>query len=229
MAKKATYIFILVLSIALLGFTASRTIDLLSLFLPDGQQFWAYLGLAAFDIGLLGWTLFFAHGARGSYQRAIALIMVVLCLLAVAVSVIVDMYVSASDKGLVTALPPTVRIAVLLAVGLIVVANVVAFFLTHIWEPERMKAMAEESANDKIHDEVLRQINEIAPQVAAQVAPVLTRKWVQRTVNELAPGLEIDLSSHLDGKAGGMAQIAPFSYEADQKAAANGRAKTHRA
>lgn len=86
MAKRTTYIFILILSVALLGFTASRTIDLLALFLPVGQAFWAWLGLAAFDIGLLGWTLFFAHGARGSYQRAIALMMVVLCLLAVAVS-----------------------------------------------------------------------------------------------------------------------------------------------
>ena len=146
MAKRATYIFILILSVALLGFTASRTIDLLSLFLPAGQEFWAWLGLAAFDIGLLGWTLFYAHGARGSSQRAIALMMVVLSLLAVAVSTVVDMYISASDKGLVATLPPSIRIAVLLAVGLIVVGNVVAFFLTHIWEPERMKAMAEESA-----------------------------------------------------------------------------------
>jgi hypothetical protein len=198
MAKRATYIFILILSVAMLGFTASRTIDLLTLFLPAGQEFWAWLGLAAFDIGLLGWTLFFAHGARGSYQRAIALMMVVLCLLAVAVSTVVDMYISASDKGLVAALPPSIRITVLLAVGLIVVGNVVAFFLTHIWEPERMKAMAEESANDKIHDEVLRQINEIAPQVAAQVAPILTHKWVQRTVNELAPGLDLRLESEGD-------------------------------
>jgi len=208
MTRKATYIFILILSVSLLGFTASRTIDLLALFLPAGQAFWAWLGLAAFDIGLLGWTLFFAHGARGSYQRAIALMMVVLCLLAVAVSTVVDMYISASDKGLVAALPPALRLAVLLAVGLIVVGNVVAFFLTHIWEPERMKAMAEESANDKIHDEVLRQINEIAPQVAAQVAPVLTRKWVQRTVNELAPGLDLRLESEGD------APVQPFRLAA---------------
>lgn len=208
MAKKATYIFILILSVVLLGFTGSRTLDLLQQFLPDGQGEFAWLGLAAFDVGLIGWTRFFAHGARGASQRAIALIMVVVSLLAVAVSTVVDMYLSASSKGLVTALPITVRIAVLLGVGLIVVANVVAFFLTHMWEPERMKAMAEESANDKIHDEVLRQINEIAPQVAAQVAPVLTRKWVQRTVNELAPGLDLRLESEGD------ATVQPFRLAA---------------
>lgn len=125
------------------------------------------------------------------------------------------------------ALPPALRIAVLLAVGLIVVANVVAFFLTHIWEPERMKAMAEESANDKIHDEVLRQIKEIAPQVAAQEAPVLTRKWVQRTVNELAPGLDLRLESDGDAPAQPFrlaAPKAPNGHRPQMNGARNGSA-----
>lgn len=200
MAKKATYIFILILSIALLGFTGSRTLDLLALFLPAGQGFWAWLGLAAFDIGLIGWTLFYAHGASGPWQRALALIMVIISLLAVAVSTTMDMLISASTKGLVDALPESMRIVVLFAVGLVVVANVVAFFLTHIWDPERQKAMAIEAANDRIHDEVVRQINEYAPQVAAQIAPLLAKKWVQRTANELVPGTRISLEGEGDGK-----------------------------
>lgn len=195
MAKKAAYIFILLLSVALLGFTGSRTLDLLSLFLPDGQQYWAWLGLAAFDIGLIGWTLFYAHGASGAWQRALALVMVVVSLLAVALSTTIDMYINASNKGIVTTLPSSTRIAVLFAVGLVVVANVVAFFLSHIWEPERQKALAEESAKDKIHDEVLKQINEVAPQVAAQVAPILARKWVVKVTNELVPGVKIILDN----------------------------------
>lgn len=221
MGKRATYIFILILSLALLGFTSSRSIDLLQLFLPPGQEGWAWLGLAAFDVGLLGWSLFFAHGAQGSYQRAIALIMVILSLLAVAVSTIMDMLIASADKGVITALPDAVRVLVLLVVGLIVVANVVAFFLTHITDPEHLKAMATEAARSKIHDEVLRQINERAPQVAAKVAPHLTEQWVRRTVAELAPELESA------GDAAG--RVTFLSAPAQSQEAQNGHHKTHSA
>jgi len=189
MAQRLTFIVVAIMSILLLVFTASRTLDLLQTMLPTGQQSaFAYLGLVAFDGGLLGWSFFFAHGARGQYQRAIALLMVILSLIAVGISTVADLYLSAASKGLVSALSEGQRLAVLLAVGGIICANITAFFLVHITDPDRLRAMATESARDVIHAETLRQISQVAPIVAAQVAPQLTRQWVVDTCQQLIPG-----------------------------------------
>jgi hypothetical protein len=182
MARTLTFIVVLLMSLVLLVFTASRTLDLLQTFLPSGQQSaFAYLGLVAFDGGLVGWSLFFAYGARGQYQRAIALLMVVVSLAAVGISTIADLYLGASSKGLLSTLGEGQRLAVLLICGGVIVANIIAFFLVHISEPERLRAMATESARDTIQAETLRQIQKAAPQVAAEIAPELARQWVEET------------------------------------------------
>ena len=188
MARAFTIIGIAIMSLALLVFTASRTLDLLQTFLPAGQQaVFAWLGLVAFDGGLMGWSFFFAHGARGQWQRAIALLMVITSLIAVGVSSIADLYIASAAKGLVVGLPETVRIAVLLFVGLVVFANVAAFFLVHITEPAQMKAMAAESARDVIEAETLKQINAVAPQMAARIAPELAEQWARETWTKFLP------------------------------------------
>ncbi len=188
MAKSLTFILVALMALALMLFTASRTLDLLQLLLPANQSVFAYLGLVAFDGGLFGWSLWFAYGARGQYQRAIALLMVIVSLVAIGITTIGDLVISAAAKGLVNALSEQQRLAILLGVGAIVFLNVAAFFLTHITEPERLRAMATENAKDMIHAETLRQIHQAAPIVASQVAPNLTRQWVVETVQQLLPG-----------------------------------------
>lgn len=189
MAKSLTFILVALMALALMIFTASRTLDLLQLLLPASQSVFAFLGLVAFDGGLLGWSLFFAYGARGAYQRAIALLMVIVSLIAIGVSTVADLMISASAKGLVTSLSEQQRLAILLAVGAIVFINVAAFFLTHITEPGRLRAMTVESANDKIHAETLKQIEREAAIVAARLAPILAEQWVRDT-----------FAQHLGGK-----------------------------
>src|SRR5215472_4971260 len=188
MSKQATFIVLALMSLLLLAFTGSRTLDLLQTLLPSSQGVFAWLGLVAFDGGLLGWSLFFSYGARGQYQRAIALLMVIISLVAIGVSTIADLYLSAAAKGIVDAMSEQQRLAVLLAVGGIVFVNVAAFFLTHITDPERLRAMAVENANDQIHAEALRQINKAAPLVAAQIGPAKAEQWVAETLQQYMPG-----------------------------------------
>src|SRR5215470_9643552 len=100
MSKQATFIVLALMSLLLLAFTGSRTLDLLQTLLPSSQGVFAWLGLVAFDGGLLGWSLFFTYGARGQYQRAIALLMVMISLVAIGISTIADLYLSAAAKDL---------------------------------------------------------------------------------------------------------------------------------
>ena len=60
MPKQLTSMLVLGMSLILLAFTGSRTLDLLQTLLPAGQGVFAWLGLVAFDGGLVGWELFFA-------------------------------------------------------------------------------------------------------------------------------------------------------------------------
>jgi hypothetical protein len=192
--KNTTYILILIMSFVLLIFTASRTLDLLQTFLPPGQEAFAYLGIVAFDGGLVGWSFFYAHGARGK-QRSMALIMVIVSLAAVGVSTLADMYLGAADNGLLSALSQGTRLAVLLVIGGVIVANIVAFFLVHISEPEREKAIASEEAKAEIYSETMKQIKAAAPQVAAQIAPELARQWVRETTASMLPGKRVSIVS----------------------------------
>jgi hypothetical protein len=185
MAKSLTFILVALMALALMLFTASRTLDLLQLLLPSNQSVFAFLGLVAFDGGLLGWSMFFAYGARGAYQRAIALLMVIISLLAIGISVIADLMISASAKGLVTSLSEQQRLAILLAVGAIVFINVAAFFLTHITDPDRLRHMAVEGARDKIQARTLQLISQKADVHANDMADQLSEQWVSEAYAQL--------------------------------------------
>ncbi len=185
MSQRATSILIGLMELALLAFTASRTLDLLQQLLPQSQSIFAFLGLVAFDGGLVGWSLYFVYGARGSYQRAITLLMIVVSLVAIGISVIADLIISASDRGLVDAMPEQARLAVLVAVGVIVFVNVAAFFLAFITEPERLRQMAVESAKDKIHARSLALISEKAAQIAPDIAAQQAEAWVEDTYAQM--------------------------------------------
>ncbi len=185
MSQKAVTILIGLMELALLAFTASRTLDLLQQLLPANQAIFAWLGLVAFDGGLVGWSLFFSYGARGAYQRAITVIMVVVSLVAIGISVIADLIISASAKGIVDAMPEQGRMAVLVAVGGIVFLNVAAFFLTFITEPERLRQMAIESAKDKIHAKTLQQIALKADTHAPAMADELSEQWVSEAYAQM--------------------------------------------
>lgn len=185
MSQKAVSILIGLMELALLAFTGSRTLDLLQQLLPANQAVFAYLGLVAFDGGLVGWSLYFVYGARGGWQRGITLIMIIVSLLAIGVSVISDLIISASSKGIVTAMPEQGRLAVLVAVGIIVFLNVAAFFLAFITEPDRLRSMAVESAKDKIHARSLALISQKADLHANDMAEQLSEQWVVQTYQQM--------------------------------------------
>ena len=195
--KGVTGLVVTILMLALLVFTASRTLDLFQQVLPSSQVIFSYFGLAAIDGGVIGWSYFYAHGARG-FQRAIALLMTGLSLLAVGVTTIGDLLVNAGNKGIITAVDEGTRLALLVAIGVMVVVNVTAGFLTHITEPERQKAIALEDAEAAIHAETLKQIRAATPQVAAQIAPELTANWVRQVAQSHMPGKTIRFASSTD-------------------------------
>ena len=64
------------LGLALLIYTAARSLDFIGLTLPPDKQILAIFGLAALDGGLVFWLISFMYSSHGK-QRPIGLVMVI--------------------------------------------------------------------------------------------------------------------------------------------------------
>lgn len=164
---------------ALLIYSGSRTVHLIELTLPDDQKALAYFGLAAFDGGLVLWTLYALWGARGAWQRGISAIMIAVSLVGVVIAFGADTFVGAGQRGLVAELDPGTISGIMLAVVAVIAVNIAAVTACHYTDPDALRQAAEESARDKILAAELRQIAENADALAADLAPVRAASWRQ--------------------------------------------------
>lgn len=181
------------LILALLVFTMTRTLHFLQLTFPPELQYVAYLGLAAFDIGILGWLYYASHSAEGAPQRAIAYGMIFICMAGVMATTIADMIIVSSQNGL-TKLPPQWGTIGLWAVIIVIVLNVFSGIVVHLVDPRHQRTMAMENARDTIHTRTLAEIKNQAELIAPQIAEHYARYWAQQTMQEIIgniPNLEI--------------------------------------
>lgn len=189
MGKFISNLFLGAMALGLTIFTATRTLDLLSQWLPvNQQQIMQWLGLIAFEGGFYFWAFYFSMGAKGDAQRGIALVMTVVCFLGIAVATIMDLVLVGADTGKLPAISPNMKFTVVVFVGVIIVLNVAAFMAAKLFDVDRMKAAAEQSAEDMIHSAGLQAIHKIAPQIAMAAAPVVAEEWAQATWQKILPG-----------------------------------------
>lgn len=164
------------IGLALMIYSASRTLALLQMTLPAGQKEMAFLALAAFDGGLIAWTLTFMHGAEGAWQRGISLMMIVVSLVGVVVGFGADSILGAVSGGVVQAaqIGKEFGLAVVLATVAIIAVNIAAVTFFHVLSPSNRRHMQDESFNDKIEAAAFTKSNEAIPDLAAQLARELT-------------------------------------------------------
>src|SRR5258708_35551899 len=98
-------IILWLLILSLIVFTAIRTLHFLELTFPPDLGYVAYLGLAAFDIGILGWFYFATQSAEGAGQSAIAYGMIFVCMTGVVFNTYADVVIVSGQKWL-TKYPP---------------------------------------------------------------------------------------------------------------------------
>lgn len=177
MGSKVAHIFLWVLALSLLGFTAFRTYHFLSMTFPPDQNYMAYLGLAAFDGGVLLWFFFATKAATGPWQCGISYTMIFVDLAGVVVCTVADMLLTSQSNGLVMTIPPDVAISALYGVILIIIVNILATIVTHLMNPAHLQHMAEERARARIQARVLENIEKRADDIADDVANQLGEHW----------------------------------------------------
>jgi len=196
--KFISNLFLGAMAIGLTIFTATRTLDLLSQWLPVNQQIMQWLGLVAFEGGFYFWAFFFAMGAKGDAQRGIALVMTVICFIGISVATIMDLVLVGADSGKLPAISPNMKFTVVVFVGVIIVLNVAAFMAAKLCDVDRLKLAAEQSAEDMIHSAGLRAIHKIGPQIATAAAPQIAEEWAQATWQKILPGAARPVQQYIE-------------------------------
>lgn len=172
------------LIISMLVFTSIRTIHLLQLTFPPDQQYVAYLGLAAFDVGVLGWFFYATQKARGAAQRAVAYGMIFVCAAGVVLATVADFFYQASQNG-VTTLPPQLVTVGIWGVIIVVCLNFIGGIVAHLVDPAHLQRMKEEELHDKIMSASHAHMATMTDQIAPQIAEVLALEWRDRITAEL--------------------------------------------
>jgi len=197
--RVGSFIGILVLGLmvlALLIYTATRTLHFLQMTFPPDMQYVAYLALVAFDVGILGWTLFATTAAEGAPQRAIAYSMIFVCVVGVVVATIADTALVSQQNG-ITKAPPNIATIGMWGSIIVIVLNVVAGICTHLFSPSHMRKFELESVHDEIHqltiDHIKSRARDIMPQLAAENA----EHWVRQTMSEVVGTLPHNANQQL--------------------------------
>jgi len=189
MKQKMALALVTLMGLALLGYTALRTLDLIQLTLPANQQVVGYLALVAFDGGLVGWTLFYLHGAKGAWQRGIAALMILVSLVGVLIAFGVDTFYQSAARGTIAEIDPQMVTTAIWGMVIIIGTNVAAVTGIHLMDPEARRLQAEEEARDKITEAALRQIASSAESLASELAPRLGEAWLTEMRARYAHGL----------------------------------------
>ncbi len=188
-SKKLGSILVLIVAGALMLYSASRTFHLLSLTLPAGQEVLGVIALAAFDLGLVAWTIVFLRGAEGGLQRGLALLLVLIDLCGVVVGFLGDTLLSAGQSGLLDKMGEGDKQTIIMLTAMVIAVNIAGAVFYHLASPDNLRRMAEESAKDKITTQSLKAIEQQANLLAEQMAPLIAADWVQNMRAEFSAPL----------------------------------------
>lgn len=181
MFKKIGLLIVTILGGALLVYSATRSLDFISLTLSADRQILAYFGLAALDGGLVAWALSYLYGSRGSWQRAISILMLIVDVIGAIAMFTLDTLYNTGKNGMTSAMSPEAITNAVLALSGIIALNIIATIAHHITDPDKLREQAEEEAFAKVEDATLKQISRNADTLAAQLAPIMAADWQAQT------------------------------------------------
>ena len=191
MFKKIGSLLITVLGAALLVYSASRSLDFISLTLPPDRQILAFFGLAALDGGLVAWLLNYLYGAKGSWQRAISMLMILVDFVGAVAMFTLDTVFNTGLSGMTTQLTQEGILSAVIVLSLIIALNIAATVAHHLTDSDTRKKMAEEEAQSQIEDMAIKQIAHSAGSLASELAPQIATDWVQEMRGRYTAALKI--------------------------------------
>jgi hypothetical protein len=164
-------------SIGLLVYAATRSLDFIQSTMPADQKLVGYLGLLATSGGSIAWLAVFLFYAQGTPQKGLSMLMTIIDLLGEFALMSFDTLYRSGESGMTAALSADEVRMVIIGLSILIALNIGATFAFHLIDPETSKRMREESARDTLDDEVLKEIERRAPQLASQMVPNIVAQW----------------------------------------------------
>jgi hypothetical protein len=205
MFKKIGALLVTILALALLVYSATRSLDFISLTLPPDRQILAYFGLAALDGGLIAWLLAYLYGSSGGWQRGISLLMVLVDFIGCTTFFTLDTLYNTGKAGMTAQLTAQELQTSVLALSAVIALNIGAAIAHHLTDPDQLKAQASEEAFSQIEDAALKQISQNAAGLAAELAPAIGNAWLANTrakyqnQHQLTPGVPVTVLARKNG------------------------------
>jgi hypothetical protein len=186
------------ITIALIAFTASRSVHLIQFTLPADSQMLAYAALAGLDGGVLAWLFWTTRSAQGGVQRTIGTLMIIVDLCGIAAAVLGDTMLVADEGS-----KALVGMVAVWIVPLVIVANIVACVVAHIFDPQQAIRDAERAVTDELQRQKAEYMRANAASIAAEVA----HQAGQHAAREMVAGFQ---SAHRNGH-----EAATFAEDGD--------------
>lgn len=181
MFRKIGALLVTVLGLALLVYSATRSLDFISLTLPADRQVLAWFGLAALDGGLIAWFLAYLYGSSGGWQRGIAILMVIVDFIGAVAMFTLDTLYNTGKSGMTVAMSEGEIQTAVLALSIVIALNIAATIAHHLTDPDQLKAQAEEEARAEVDDLALSLVRQNSKILASQMAPQIAGEWMEST------------------------------------------------
>ena len=176
--KYVSAVLFFALAVMLIGWSASRGLDFIQSTLPEGQKANGYFGLAGTEIGMLVWLLVFMYAARSIGQYVTAGIMTLVDLAGAIALFTFDSLLRAGESGMIATLAPEEVRTIILALNMLIGANVIATVLYHLADNETQKRISEAVLQGLLELKVMASIEKQGRAIIDAQAPELANQYL---------------------------------------------------
>lgn len=175
--KSGTSVLLWIVTMSLIIYTATRSYDLISQTMPEGQQIAGFFALAALDGGLLAWLFWTTRSSAPGAQRTIGTLMIVVDIAGIAAAVLGDtlMNFEPSTKAGIGTMAVWI-------VGFIIVANIAGTIAAEVTNPDQQMRDAARAVTHELNRQKAEHLTTNAPEIAARVASVEAQHWANQMV-----------------------------------------------
>ncbi len=183
------------LAVMLIGYSASRGLDFIQSTLPESQKATGYLALAGTEVGMIVWLLVFMYAARSIGQYVVAGIMTLVDLAGAIALFSFDTLLRAGENNLIASLTADEVRTVIIALNLLIAANVIATVGYHLADSETQKRISETVMQGLLEMKVMRAIEKQGQAIVDAQAPQIAEQYLDefkgRFANANALGLSV--------------------------------------
>ncbi len=162
------YIFL----VLVFAWTASLTIAEVAIILPN-DKIAPYFALALFDGGSLAWLMAWIGHAKGTPQRAISLVMLVIDLAGVALLSAGRLFMGGQT---LTEAPENLGLYVVYGIAIVTICNVIAAYAFHIADPEIIEQIETGILEDTLREEAQEQARANIEAEARELGAILAAR-----------------------------------------------------